>query len=58
MFTDLLANLRRLQAETDFEIARCHDPYRLVHIISQFKLRLSLIEGEAQMMVQELEDER
>lgn len=56
MFEALLQQVKRAQAEYDFELARCDDPYRLAHILCQFKLRLTMLEGEARQMVKELED--
>lgn len=57
MFDELIANVRRVQAEYDFELARCTDVYRLAHVLEQLRLRMTMLEGEAKEMVRELEHE-
>lgn len=56
MFEELLARLRRRQAEFDFELARCEDPYRLKYLLERFGMDIMSLNADASEMVRELED--
>ena len=53
---ELLSNIRRREAEFDFELARCEDAYRALHILKMFNLDMQKFMAEASEMVRELED--
>ena len=56
MFEELIARVRRTQAEFEFELARTTDPYRLMLITALHKLRMETFSEEADEMVRELEE--
>jgi len=56
MFDELVARLRRRQAEFDFELARCEDAYRLKYLLERYGLDIMALNADASEMVRELED--
>ena len=55
MFENLLANIYRAQAESDFEFARITDPYRLMYLLNKKILTLKQFYLDADELVRELE---
>ena len=56
MFEELIARVRRTQAEFEFELARCEDPYRLQNLLHNHIDTLSNLHRDALSMVKELEE--
>jgi hypothetical protein len=54
-FEILIANLRRIKAEMDFDLARCHDVYRLAHLLDMHHREIGKLSDEADELVRELE---
>jgi hypothetical protein len=54
-FDTLMAEIHRAEAEFDFELARCEDPYRLALLTQKFQIKMQSFSHEARMMVEELE---
>lgn len=54
-FETLIAKLRRVKAEFGVNLARCHDVYRLAHLVNIHMNELGVIRAEADKLVQELE---
>ena len=55
MFETLISNIRRAQAELDFELSRCEDPYRLEQLMRVYNIKVAMFREEAMNMVNELE---
>ena len=56
MFEELMAKIRRRQAEFDFEMSRCEDVYRLERLLCQFQRDMTYLWLNAEGMVKELEE--
>jgi hypothetical protein len=55
MFDSLISDVRRCNAEIDFELSRCEDVYRLQTILASHVSRLTNMLSDAEGMVKELE---
>lgn len=56
MFEELIARVRRRQAEFEFELARTEDPYRLFHLLDSHRHTMLVFSIDAKNMVRELEE--
>ena len=56
MFEELIARVRRAQAEFEFELARTDDPYRLNGLLHKQSLAMQSLKADASAMVRELEE--
>lgn len=54
-FETIKTKLYRIDAEFMFDLARCHDVYRLACLIDRQKKQLALLLTDATELVQELE---
>jgi hypothetical protein len=55
MFEELIAKVRRVQAEFEFELSRTYDPYRLQNLCEKHKEAMLNFSIDAEIMVDELE---
>ena len=55
MFEELIARVRRKQAEFEFELVRVSDPYRLSHLLKKYTEDFDDFFSETLQMVKELE---
>ena len=56
MFEELIARVRRTQAEFEFELARTHDPYRLKSLLLKHSIDMASLHADAGDIVTELEE--
>ena len=56
MFEELIAGVRRSQAEFEFELARTTDPYRLETLCKGHAVKMANFKWDAGDLVTELED--
>lgn len=56
MFDELIARVRRAQAEFGFELARTFDPYRLDSLLNKHQSNIRNFQCDAETMVKELEE--
>jgi hypothetical protein len=56
MYDALMKKVQRVLAETQFDLARCNDTYRLRFILCKTVSELDKLEHDADEMVEELEN--